>query len=63
VETLRKGGLVAFPTDTVWGVMARMEDEAACRRIYALKGREERKPLQVLVAGLEDALRLSDLGP
>jgi L-threonylcarbamoyladenylate synthase len=62
-EVLKKGGLVAFPTDTVWGVLARMEDEAACRRIYALKGREERKPLQVLVAGLEDALRLSDLGP
>ena len=62
-EVLKKGGLVAFPTDTVWGVLARMEDEAACRRIYALKGREEKKPLQVLVAGLEDALRLSDLGP
>jgi L-threonylcarbamoyladenylate synthase len=50
-EVLKKGGLVAFPTDTVWGVLARMEDEAACRRIYALKGREEKKPLQVLVAG------------
>ena len=53
---------MAFPTDTVWGVLARMEDEAACRRIYALKGREEGKPLQVLVADLEDALKLSDLG-
>ena len=61
-EALKKGGLVAFPTDTVWGVLARMEDEAACRRIYALKGREEGKPLQVLVADLEDALKLSDLG-
>ncbi|WP_135255530.1 L-threonylcarbamoyladenylate synthase [Thermus caldilimi] len=61
-ETLRRGGLVAFPTDTVWGVLARMEDEAACRRIYELKGREEEKPLQVLVADLESALRLADLG-
>ncbi|MFN4231679.1 L-threonylcarbamoyladenylate synthase [Thermus sp.] len=60
-ETLERGGLVAFPTDTVWGVLARMEDEAACRRIYALKGREEEKPLQVLVADLESALRLADL--
>ncbi|WP_243089717.1 L-threonylcarbamoyladenylate synthase [Thermus neutrinimicus] len=60
-ETLGRGGLVAFPTDTVWGVLARMEDEAACRRIYALKGREEEKPLQVLVADLESALRLADL--
>lgn len=61
-ETLKRGGLVAFPTDTVWGVMALMENEAACRRIYALKGREERKPLQVLVADLESASRLTDLG-
>lgn len=62
-ETLKRGGLVAFPTDTVWGVMARMEDEAACHRIYALKGREEGKPLQVLVADLESALKLAALGP
>ncbi|WP_243027098.1 L-threonylcarbamoyladenylate synthase [Thermus albus] len=62
-ETLKDGGLVAFPTDTVWGVLARMEDEAACRRIYALKGRGEEKPLQVLVADLESALGLADLGP
>lgn len=62
-ETLKKGGLVAFPTDTVWGVLARMEDEAACRRIYALKGREEKKPLQVLVADIEDARKLAQLGP
>ncbi len=63
VETLKKGGLVAFPTDTVWGVLARMEDEAACRRIYALKGRAEDKPLQVLVADLKAALALAELGP
>ncbi|MCS6868894.1 MAG: L-threonylcarbamoyladenylate synthase [Thermus sp.] len=61
-EVLKRGGLVAFPTDTVFGVMARMEDEAACRRIYALKGREEKKPLQVLVADLESALGLAELG-
>ncbi|WP_028490650.1 L-threonylcarbamoyladenylate synthase [Thermus islandicus] len=63
VEVLRTGGLVAFPTDTVFGVMALMEDEAACKRIYTLKGRQEDKPLQVLVADLEDALKLAELGP
>ncbi|RTH98682.1 threonylcarbamoyl-AMP synthase [Thermus scotoductus] len=62
-ETLKRGGLVAFPTDTVWGILARLEDEAACRRIYALKGRGEEKPLQVLVTDLESALNLADLGP
>ena len=62
-ETLKGGGLVAFPTDTVWGVLALMEDEAACKRIYEVKGRPEDKPLQVLVADLESALELVDLGP
>jgi len=62
-ETLKGGGLVAFPTDTVWGVLALMEDEAACKRIYEVKGRPEDKPLQVLVADLESALKLSDPGP
>lgn len=55
--------MVAFPTDTVWGVLALMEDEAACKRIYEVKGRPEDKPLQVLVADLESALELVDLGP
>jgi len=54
---------VAFPTDTVFGVLARLEDEAACRRIYEVKGRPEEKPLQVLVADLESALKLAQLGP
>ncbi|MGC8876548.1 L-threonylcarbamoyladenylate synthase [Thermus sp.] len=62
-ETLKGGSLVAFPTDTVWGVLALMEDEAACKRIYEVKGRPEEKPLQVLVADLESALRLADLEP
>ncbi|BDG16879.1 L-threonylcarbamoyladenylate synthase [Thermus brockianus] len=62
-RTLREGGLVAFPTDTVFGVLARLEDEAACHRIYEVKGRPEEKPLQVLVADLESALKLAQLGP
>ncbi|GAA6745859.1 MULTISPECIES: L-threonylcarbamoyladenylate synthase [Thermus] len=62
-RALREGGLVAFPTDTVFGVLARLEDEAACRRIYEVKGRPEEKPLQVLVADLESALKLAQLGP
>jgi len=60
---LKKGGVVAFPTDTVWGVLALLENEEGVRRIYAMKGREEQKPLQVLVADLEAALSLAELGP
>ena len=51
---------MAFPTDTVWGVLARMDNKDACQRIYSLKGREAYKPLQILVRDLEAALSLAD---
>ena len=54
-EALRAGGLVAFPTETVYGLGARARDEAAVARLYALKGRPRRHPLITHVA---DALEL-----
>lgn len=44
---LRDGGLVAFPTETVYGLGAVATNEAAVRRIFAAKGRPEGKPLIV----------------
>lgn len=63
IRALKKGGVVAFPTDTVFGVISLLGNEEGVRRIYAMKGREEAKPLQVLVADLETALLLAELGP
>jgi L-threonylcarbamoyladenylate synthase len=63
IAVLRSGGVVAFPTDTVWGVMAQMENASACMRLYALKGRPEDVPLPILVADEEAALALAELGP
>ncbi len=37
--TLRAGGLVAFPTETVYGLGAHALDEDAVRRVFAVKGR------------------------
>ncbi|MGQ9510421.1 MAG: L-threonylcarbamoyladenylate synthase [Thermaceae bacterium] len=62
VQALKTGKVVAFPTDTVWGVLTLLENEAGVRRIRAMKGREEDKPFQVLVADLESAHRLAHLG-
>src|SRR3989442_14371771 len=42
---IRAGGLVAFPTETVYGLGANGLDEAAVRRIFAAKGRPETKGL------------------
>jgi len=48
VDVLRRGGVIIFPTDTVYGLAANAFNAAACRRIYSLKGRHYRKPLIVM---------------
>ena len=49
---LREGGLVAFPTETVYGLGANALDETAARRIYEAKGRPSDNPLVAHTAGL-----------
>lgn len=50
-ECLRSGGLVAFPTETVYGLGAHAMDAAAVRRVFAAKGRPASDPLIVHIAG------------
>jgi L-threonylcarbamoyladenylate synthase len=50
---LRAGGLVAFPTETVYGLGANALDDAAVRRVYAAKGRAAADPLIVHLASRE----------
>lgn len=52
-QTLRQGGLVAVPTETVYGLAANGINAKAVQNIYDIKGRPERKPLSLLVAGPE----------
>jgi len=54
-HTLVSGGLVATPTETVYGLAARADDDAAVARIYATKGRPSDHPLIVHVLGREQA--------
>ena len=56
---LRAGGLVAFPTETVYGLGANALDEAAVRRIFEAKGRPFSSPLIVHVASIEMARGLA----
>lgn len=51
---LRKGGLVAFPTETVYGLGANALDPSAVARIYEAKGRDPNDPLIVHIADMED---------
>src|SRR5690349_19076998 len=50
---LRAGGLVAFPTETVYGLGANAEDPAAVSRIFQVKGRPPSHPLIVHLGGAE----------
>jgi L-threonylcarbamoyladenylate synthase len=54
-ELIRKGELVAFPTETVYGLGANALDPAAVAKIFALKGRPASSPLIVHVASIEMA--------
>ena len=49
VRALKAGGLILYPTDTVWGLGCRADDAAALEKLYALKGREGGQPSLVLV--------------
>jgi L-threonylcarbamoyladenylate synthase len=57
-DILRRGGLIAFPTETVYGLGANALDPAAVGRIFAAKGRPSSNPLIVHVAGAADARTL-----
>ena len=57
---LRSGGLVAVPTETVYGLAARADSDEAVARIYSAKGRPSFNPLIVHVSNMEQALALAD---
>ena len=49
LETLQKGGVILYPTDTVWGLGCDATNEEAVKRIYELKRRSDAKSMLVLV--------------
>jgi L-threonylcarbamoyladenylate synthase len=59
VFTLRRGGVVAFPTETVYGLGADAENAQAVARIFALKGRPPDHPLIVHLPGIEALARFA----
>ncbi|MDI7251224.1 MAG: Sua5/YciO/YrdC/YwlC family protein, partial [Actinomycetota bacterium] len=57
-ETLAGGGLVILPTETVYGLAARVDRREAVERIFEVKGRDAARALPVMV---EDAARAAEL--
>ncbi len=60
---LREGGLVVFPTETVYGLGANATDANAASRIYAAKGRPSDNPLIIHVANPQDAEKYAYTSP
>ena len=56
MPVLRNGGLILYPTDTIWGIGCDATDEAAVQKVFALKKRSESKSLVVLLADARDLL-------
>ena len=57
LAALQSGGLILYPTDTIWGIGCDATDPAAVARVYALKQREAAKSLIVLMADKRDIVK------
>ena len=55
-EILKNGGIILYPTDTIWGIGCDATNEAAVKRVYELKHRED---LETSILPLGDGVALS----
>ena len=63
-EIIKRGELVAFPTETVYGIGADGFNNEACNKIYEVKGRPSNKPLSLMIANrdmIEKIAQISEL--
>ena len=59
---VNSGGVVVYPTDTIYGIGCDPYNDLAVKRIFTIKGRSEKKPLPVLTYSIQDAERIVSLG-
>lgn len=62
VEVLNNGGIILYPTDTVWGLGCDPNNENAISKIFMLKQRNESKSMIILVAEEDDILNYTNQG-
>jgi len=63
LEVLRAGGIVALPTDTVYGIAVASTAEDGIERLFAAKDRPPERAVPLLVADVEQAAEIGQLGP
>ena len=59
VQCLKSGGIVAIPTDTVYGLGADPFNASAVQRLYTLKGRPDGKPIPLVLSSVDDVHRVA----
>ena len=63
IKILKNDGVIAFVTDTVWGIGCLPTSERACKRIYEIKKRDERKPLILMSNSVYNLVKYVDSVP
>lgn len=58
IKVLKSGSVIAFPTETVFGIGACLDQPKAIKQIFKLKGRSRKKPLQILIGNMRQAKKL-----
>jgi L-threonylcarbamoyladenylate synthase len=61
VEVLKGGGVMIYPTETVYGLGACISSEKAVKRVYAIKKRDESKPLSVALSAVSEISKYAKL--
>ena len=59
VQCLKSGGIIAIPTDTVYGLGADPFNASAVQRLYTIKGRPDGKPIPLVLSSVEDVRRVA----
>lgn len=62
VNILKAGGVIAFPTETTYGLGCDPRNKKAVARIYKIKGRERGKPLPLVATSVEQVKKIVDFG-
>lgn len=60
LQVLHEGGLILYPTDTIWGIGCDATNESAVEKIYALKNRNEEKSMIILLSDEQDIVKYVD---
>ena len=57
LDVLQKGGLILYPTDTIWGIGCDATNPSAVKKIYELKKRAEQKSMIILVSSDKEIVK------